>query len=339
MLAAVFAMDKKNISACTTCQKEVSDEAKALQCHLCDEWTHIKCANVSSDMYKGLVSNPKSGLFHLCKGCLLKLDLVRKLVGKHPLTQSSPTESNHCGHGGSLLQDENINLVKRPRSQSQESRIIKSSSEKKIKSASSSPVKEQPMRPSTTPLCDNESSWIYVSNKKDIKVNKPKMTDPKKSVMIKNDVPQRERSVIILRAPESVKSSPEERMSDDSQFLSGCISRLFDEQEQGVRVISAFRLGKKHDDVATNPRPLKVIFETENEAQRVLKRTFRLRGESYYIVRDLSPEDRIKMRDALTELKSRRLLGEKNLRIVDFQVVVKSPKARWKPVFLVPTRS
>lgn len=88
--------------------------------------------------------------------------------------------------------------------------------------------------------------------------------------------------------------------------------------------------------MSSNPRPLKVVLESENERTRILSRTNRLKGESYYIVRDLSPEDRMKMRTAVTELKRRKQLGEQNLRIVDFQVVSRTPKARWKPILLVP---
>ena len=112
-------------------------------------------------------------------------------------------------------------------------------------------------------------------------------------------------------------------MNDDGLFLRKCISRLFDESEQGVCIVSAYRLGKKHDDATANPRPLKVVLESESECRRILSRTSRLKGENFFIVQDLSPEDRVKMRTALMELKQRKQLGEENLKIVDFQVVTR----------------
>ena len=114
---------------------------------------------------------------------------------------------------------------------------------------------------------------------------------------------------------------------------------MFDESEVGVKVISAFRLGKRKEDFVTNPRPLKVVLESESESQRVLSRTYRLRGQPFYVVRDLCPEDRAKMREALSELRRRKELGETNLKIVDFRVVLKPLKARWKPILLVPLKN
>ena len=147
---------------------------------------------------------------------------------------------------------------------------------------------------------------------------------------------QRDNCLIFIRVPESTKNLPEERMNDDCLFLQKCVSKLFDAGEPGLRIITAFRLGKKSENIAANPRPLKVVLESKEECLRVLNRTSRLKGEPYFIVRDLSPEDRIRMKTALQELKCRREAGETNLKIVDFRVVRIAPKARWKPVVLLP---
>ena len=53
------------------------------------------------------------------------------------------------------------------------------------------------------------------------------------------------------------------------------------------------------------------MLQNAEEVQRVLRRTFRLKGESFFVVRDLSPEDGVKMREAVSELKTRRLKGER----------------------------
>jgi hypothetical protein len=145
-------------------------------------------------------------------------------------------------------------------------------------------------------------------------------------------LPSRDRCLIILNAPESQKPTSAERMGDDLHFLQCMVSRLFDIDEGGINVVTCFRLGRK----SATPRPLKVVLLDEEECRRVLRRTFRLKGEGYFVVRDLSPEDRVKMRDAVKELKSRRLQGENDLHIVDFRVIQKRPRVGWKPVFLTP---
>jgi hypothetical protein len=114
------------------------------------------------------------------------------------------------------------------------------------------------------------------------------------------------------------------------------INQCLNVSKGGITVVTAFRLGRKSADLATH-RPLKVVLLDEEECRRVLRRTFRLKGEGYFVVRDLSPEDRVKMREAVKVLKSRRLQGEKDLHIVDFQVVQKRPRVVWEPVFLTPS--
>jgi hypothetical protein len=141
--------------------------------------------------------------------------------------------------------------------------------------------------------------------------------------------------LIIINAPESDKESSAGRIVDDHSFLQEMVSRLFEPGEEGINVLTAFRLGRKPENNGT-PRPLKVVLQNEEERRRVLRRTFRLKGETYFVLRDLSPEDRIKMREAVKDLKTRRLNGEKDLHIVDFQVVQKRPRVVWEPVLLEP---
>ena len=125
-------------------------------------------------------------------------------------------------------------------------------------------------------------------------------------------------------------------MSDDREFLQSVVCRVFDVGEEGLNVIIAFRLGKKADNLLVSPRPLKVVLESEEECRRVFARCHRLRGERYRIMRDLCLEDRIRMSQAVKELKERKEMGEEYLRIVDFRVVVRRPRVSWSPVVLLP---
>ena len=162
----------------------------------------------------------------------------------------------------------------------------------------------------------------------------PPVTAPSKPSS--SQTPARDRCLIIIKAPESLKTSPAERILDDQNFLQKMVTVLFDENEDGINVVSAFRLGRKSDDPVSNPRPLKVVLKDNEEARRVFSRTSRLKGLEYRVFRDLCPEDRIRMRQAVQELKQRRQLGESNLHIVDFQVVVRRPRVVWHPVAILP---
>ena len=148
--------------------------------------------------------------------------------------------------------------------------------------------------------------------------------------------PGRERCLIVMNAIESTKDTPAERILDDQHFLQNLVSKLFDEDEDGITVISAFRLGRRPDEPDAKPRPLKVILKSEEECRRVFVRCHRLKGEVFRVLRDLSPEDRVRMRLAVQELRERRANGEQNLRIEDFRVVVRPPRVVWHPISIRP---
>ena len=88
----------------------------------------------------------------------------------------------------------------------------------------------------------------------------------------------------------------------------------------------------------SKPRPLKLVLGSVEERDRVLKRTYRLRGTDIWVARDLSPEDRVRQREAVAELKERTSAGEKNLHIVNFRVRSRQ-SVKWRPVVLLPGKS
>jgi hypothetical protein len=140
-----------------------------------------------------------------------------------------------------------------------------------------------------------------------------------------------------MGARESEEALSSQRMEHDAQVLQKCISTMFGPNEPGLQILGAIRLGKRSDDAAQKPRPLKVVLESPDDCARVLRRTYKLKGEPIRILRDLSPEDRERMKSALDELKERRSAGETDLSIVDFRVVKKPPRVRWIPIVLYPS--
>ena len=105
-----------------------------------------------------------------------------------------------------------------------------------------------------------------------------------------------------------------------------------------MTVVNAFRLRKKYVNYMASPRPLKVDLESTEDVERILRRTHRLRGERYRILRDLNNEDRIRIRMAVDELKRRNAAGETDFVIRNFSVVKRPAKICWKPVFLAPVQ-
>lgn len=145
--------------------------------------------------------------------------------------------------------------------------------------------------------------------------------------------PPREQCLIILNIPESNAEVAQARVNHDLSELRSCLGSIFVPGEEvvaaSIRVKGAYRLGKRREDPENNPRPLKIVLNSAEEAKSILKRTYRLKGKPIRILRDLSPEERMKLKGALDELRVRRENGESNLYIQDFRVVKRKPRIRW----------
>ena len=141
-----------------------------------------------------------------------------------------------------------------------------------------------------------------------------------------------------MNAAEPQASDPADRIMEHKEMLQIITSKLFDVGEKGMTVVNTFRLEKKNIDSLSSPRPLKLVLESSKDVERTLRRTYRLRGERYRILRDLNQEDRLRMQVAVDELKRRKVAGETYLVICNFLVVKRPARIRWKIVFLAPAQ-
>ena len=331
------------MAPCTACNKRVINRSKALQCYVCDEWTHIDCWDVAASLYDQLVPYHGHNILPICNNCKLKLDALRRAtVDPHG---SSSSESSFvddpdatCVLKGGEITSVKIDPVsdppvtstpkKRKRSQKQRQRSHKNSVSAKLHDDVNLPLQLSEAAPkSATDATMVPGRDALLKNQ----TNKPDLPTPTKPS-------SREQCVIVLNLPESSSTVSQQRLNADLQELRTCFTKLFvageEEVAAAIRVKSAFRLGKRLVDDAgvSNSRPLKVVLNTAEEAQALLRRAYRLRGTPVRILRDLSPEDRLRMKEALSELRERRANGETDLFIRDFRVIKRKPKVRWTPL-------
>ena len=59
---------RQNNNKCTVCNKTVGAQDLALRCEICETWLHIKCQDVSKEMYE-LLKNEDAGVHWYCKVC------------------------------------------------------------------------------------------------------------------------------------------------------------------------------------------------------------------------------------------------------------------------------
>ena len=96
-----------------------------------------------------------------------------------------------------------------------------------------------------------------------------------------------------------------------------------------VSVAGAVWLGRKQDASSADykPRPLKLVLASEDQKDKILYRSKNLRGkkdkglDKVFIHQDLTPQQRKRRRQLVTELKDRQSKGEKNLIIVNGRIV------------------
>ena len=352
-----MAISKKNY--CKICHKNVGPRAHALQCDGCCGWVHIKCGKVPTAVYLLLTEHQVALLEVKCPDCKKKrcLPADNIAVGSTDSANSS-LSSDSSDHDVTCVaaapvavstpvhsSDEEPEDAPSPPAPSVPSRSqpsgrtyadVASISPKKHALGSKKPARTSRRTASSSAPVQELAARV---NQLEKLISTRAVTDPKPDKASPTSVshrPNREKCLIVFNAPESDKETPAERIVDDQSFLQRLTSTLFDAGEDGIHVVSAFRLGKKSDDPITSPRPLKVVLSSEDEARRVLSRCSRLKGLPYRVLRDLSPEDRIRMRQAVNELKQRKERGESNLHIVDFQVVTRRPRVVWQPLVILP---
>ena len=343
----------KSASTCVICRKNVTKRSQALQCDNCDSWTHAKCGKISPALY-ALISESDALILKIeCTECRNRKTSSEGVPTSESDSESDadatcipaapPSDCTACSSTPkkSLLPAEMINVIETNSSPS--AHLVKSYAEVAATPAVPSTSNLTPRKNRKPPKhrqrsspSDQISAMMNRIATLENAIEKQRQTNNRPNPSVETTRPGRERCLIIVNAPESKHESAPERILQDQLFLQNMVTKLFDEDEEGINVLSAFRLGKRTLDTNTPPRPLKVVLKSEEECRRVFSRVRRLKDEQYRVLRDLSPEDRIRMREAVKELKERRSNGETNLHIVDFRVVARRPRVVWHPVLILP---
>ena len=335
-------------SRCTDCTTKVTQSSKAVQCQFCDRWTHARCVDISDELYTLLTRYSRSNLSYSCSDCLNKIDLVK---GSSEKTVDTPATvkrgQSYCkgsasGGDNAIFADSDVGLT--PITQHKSKRRRRKTTAGRNENSDGTldhPVEEK----SASETRDHVSNLIIDSTSDHDAWTEIKRSPAKQKIKpasgtrkTQSDKDSRERCIVIMNAKEPQASNPADRIMEDKELLHVITSKLFDVGEKGLTVVNAFRLGKRNTNPVTSPRPLKVVLESSEDVERILRRTYRLRGEHYRILRDLNQEDRLRMRTAVDELKRRKAAGEKDLVIRNFLVVKRPVRIRWKPVFLAPAQ-
>jgi hypothetical protein len=148
--------------------------------------------------------------------------------------------------------------------------------------------------------------------------------------------------IVIHGIRESRAQYANDRLISDLDNFQTCLQTLLRGGES-ITVLKAFRLGQidKNPDVAPRSRPMKIVLQTEEQAQLLLKRKQMLRTvmPEVFFQPDYTLLERDKLRKTLQDLKLRREAGEKNLRILNGEIIAEQKSFLWKkPITMQATK-
>lgn len=127
---------------------------------------------------------------------------------------------------------------------------------------------------------------------------------------------QRMNNIIVHSMPESESDDTEERKKNDVQKVKQLCSQVLNVPD--VPIIDAIRLGKRSSDDEDNdkPRPLQVVFSSQQNKTKVLKASGALKShngefEGVQVREDRTPFQRDLMRYLVKELKEKQKASDK----------------------------
>ncbi|VDM03542.1 unnamed protein product [Schistocephalus solidus] len=136
----------------------------------------------------------------------------------------------------------------------------------------------------------------------------------------------RQQCLVIQGLHESTAVRPEDRVAEDLASFNGLLNQLLPPSVE-VKVIEAFRIGKKFEDSleTPRPRPLKIMLETTDQIKAILsKKLTSVTHIKRFFHPNYSPAERLKRRELVLEQQLRLKAGEHNLAIFKGKVVQKN---------------
>jgi hypothetical protein len=140
------------------------------------------------------------------------------------------------------------------------------------------------------------------------------------------EIRKRRTSIIVHGLVESMADNVESRTEEDENRF---VDLLHDIKCDDISVNCMYRLGWRHEDPSTNPRPLMVVVASETQKEKVLHQSKNLKFRNMnnrvkiYIHQDLTKKQRERRQMLVKEKKRREALGEADLIIVNNDRLVK----------------
>lgn len=331
-------------AGCIKCGMIISEDTKALQCDRCadDKWMCAQCLNLPSEMYDHLVSDSSCPLRWFCNEC------DKKVVADDTSEFGIWNSKMDVMFDKMDLILNRVNYVENQLNQKADLQMVNKIEERLQKVENQFYEKAKVIDLLTAEKSDGlslmqqrlqsvEREMQEVQTAKKLEdtqvidlVEKAISTRTQDSVDEEAEKNKRKTNVIVHGLPESSAEESVERETDDFGLVGTMLHEI---QCDDVEVGQVVRLGKRSESTSSSesqkPRPLKLVFKTEDQKSQVLKSAKNLRREEegvwkgVFIHADLTMKERDARRKLVSEMKQRKEQGETDLIIAQGRIVKK----------------
>ena len=332
-------------TGCTKCGVIISDDTKALQCDRCvaDKWMCAQCLNLPGEMYDHLVSDQNCPLRWFCNECEKKA--AADDTGEFGIWSSKMEVmfdkmdqilNRINGVENQLSQKADLLTLNKIEERLQKVESIVQENNKAMDQLSAEKLEgvlslmEQRLQSVEHEVQDVQSAKKLENTQVMDYVDKVISTRTQDTVDEEAEKNRRKTNVIVHGLPESSAQDSAERETDDLGMVSTMLHAI---KCDDVEVGQVVRLGKRPESASSSelqkPRPLKLVFRTEDHRTQVLKSAKNLRREEegvwkgVHIHADLTMKEREARRKLVSEMKQRKEEGETDLIIAQGRIVKK----------------
>ena len=272
------AQDGNHGEDCGTCSKKVTDSQSAIRCDICGFWYHTGYEGMSPSLYTFLSENDlEESIKWLCKKCNIMFKSTYGTVLR--------LEEQH-----KRLEEKVDALIERM--------------EVSTSSQSAVGVEIKSLQKTVEEAIDKQKLDVNLD------VGEIVSTKLKEDQEELEEIRKRRTSIIVHGLVESMADNVESRKEEDENRF---VDLLHDIKCDDISVNCMYRLGWRHEDPSTNPRPLMVVVASETQKEKVLHQSKNLKFRNMnnrvkiYIHQDLTKKQRERRQLLVKEKKDERL--------------------------------
>ena len=338
--------EKMKESRCKDCAKVIDDNTEALSCNFCHKWVCVVCLEISEDLYKVLLKNPKAPLLVPCKECgeqVSSLQEMRQTLDQVRIsldeTRTEVKNSQFLTRSQldqlQLSQDITKSQLDQVKKGQDESKVqlsqlnlrvntLKQDLQKTVKSA----VKQEVDNQLGSKLPDIESRLQAQFKEIKAKYEPPKEQAKEEirdmvaqAVSEERDKERRRPNLMMYNIPEISSEEKDERVQHDRQMASSVLNRIMVVPNVETRIQKVIRMGRREMGSETAKRPLKVILDNIDLKFKFIQNAYKLRQIEDDLYKDIAvssdrtPQEAERFRKLRAELERRKDNGEQFWRI------------------------